>query len=34
MGTLFLVAIADFSKLTGGSGPLAILLPGSVWGQA
>jgi amino acid transporter len=32
MGSLFVVAIVNFSALTGGSGPLAIVLQGSVWG--
>ncbi|MFS2087735.1 APC family permease [Paenarthrobacter nicotinovorans] len=32
MGTLFVIAIANFSTLTGGSGSLAVILQGSVWG--
>lgn len=32
MGSLFVVAIMNFSTLTGGSGPLAAVLQGSVWG--
>ncbi|MGV9867501.1 APC family permease [Rhodococcus koreensis] len=33
MGTLLIVAIVNFSTLTGGSGALAVILQASIWGS-